>query len=52
MLLHTLAILQLLLHEADLLLGPLQFPLQSGDLRSMSGGSLQRYLLIHIDNLC
>ena len=51
-LLHTLAIIQLLLHEAELLLGPLQFPLQSGDLRSMSGGSLQRYLLIHIDNLC
>ena len=51
-LLHTSAILQLLLHTAELLLGPLQFLLQPGDLHSMSSGSLQRYLLIHIDNLC
>ena len=44
--------LELLLHEAELFLGPLQVLLQSGDLRSTSGSSQQRRLLIHIDILC
>ena len=51
-LLHTLAVLKLLLYEAELFVGPLQGLLQVGDLRSMSGSSQQRRLLIHIDILC
>ena len=40
-LLHTLAVLKLLLYEAELFIGPLQTLLQAGDLRSMSGSSQQ-----------
>lgn len=51
-LLHTSAVLQLLLYEAELFVGPLQDLLQAGDLRSMSGSSQQRRLRVHIDILC
>ena len=51
-LVHTLAVLQLLLHMAELFLGPLQILLQTRDLHSMSGSNQQRRLLIHIDMLC
>ena len=47
MLLHTFVVLQLLLHEAELFLGPLQVLLQSGDLCSVNSCSQQRCLLIH-----
>ena len=44
--LHTLVILQLLLHLAEFFFGPLQTLLQSGDFRSMRGGSRYRRQLI------
>ena len=45
--LHTLVILQLLFHLAKFFFGLLQTLLQSGDFRSMRGGSRYRRLLIN-----
>ena len=47
----TFVLFELPLREAELSLGLLQVPLESGDLRRAGGGGKQHRLLIHIRHL-